>query len=261
MLLAIDVGNSETIIGLFEADRLHERWRIATVQDRTADELALLLGGFLELEGLSFPSAVTGFAVSSVVPRLTPTLREVAERYLDIPPLLVEPGVRTGLPVLTDNPREVGADRVVNAVAAFDRYGGPVVVVDFGTATTVDAISARGELLGNAIAPGVAISLEALSARAAQLSRVELVAPKSAIGRNTVTSLQSGVMFGTGGQVDGLVRRVIAELGGHATVVATGGLAAAMLAVCETIDEHDPWLTLHGIRLIHERNRGGRGDD
>ncbi len=191
----------------------------------------------------------------------------MVRRYCGFEPLMLEPGVRTGLSILTDNPREVGADRVANAVAAYALYGGPSVVVDFGTATTFDAVSRRGEMLGVAIAPGIEISTDALVRETAQLRRVELVAPRSVIGKNTAESLQAGIVFGFAGQVDALVRRMIAELGDHATVIATGGLAAVMIGVCETIDavmigvcetieRHDPWLTLHGLRIIFDRNDG-----
>jgi type III pantothenate kinase len=268
VLLAIDVGNTETTIGVLDGEKLVQHWRAATSAERTADEHALMLSGFLAHEGLEFPGSLSGVAVSSVVPRLSQALREMVGRYCPFEPLMIEPGVRTGLSIVTDNPREVGADRVVNAVAAFALYGGPTVVVDFGTATTVDAISARGELLGNAIAPGIQISMNALAEHTAQLRRVELARPRSVVGKNTVESLQAGIVFGFAGQVDGLVRRTVAELGGRATVVATGGLAGAVLDACETIEHHDPWLTLHGLRLIFDRNteagpavRGGRARD
>ncbi len=191
-----------------------------------------------------------------MVPRLSQAMREMVRRYCGFEPLMLEPGVRTGLSILTDNPREVGADRVANAVAAYALYGGPSVVVDFGTATTFDAVSRRGEMLGVAIAPGIEISTDALVRETAQLRRVELVAPRSVIGKNTAESLQAGIVFGFAGQVDALVRRMIAELGDHATVIATGGLAAVMIGVCETIERHDPWLTLHGLRIIFDRNDG-----
>src|SRR4029453_9605957 len=207
MLLAVDVGNTEITIGVFEGQELAQHWRAATVAERTADEHALLLGGFLAQEGLSLADA-DGVVVSSVVPRLTQALREMIRRYCQVEPLIVEPGVRTGLPILTDNPREVGADRVVNAIAAYAAsHGGPVGVVDFGTATTFDAVSERGEHLGAAIAPGIQISMNALVERTAQLRRVELVTPRSVIGKNTVESLQAGAIWGFAGQVDGGVRR------------------------------------------------------
>jgi type III pantothenate kinase len=256
MLLALDVGNTEITIGVFDGDKLVQHWRAATVAERTADEHALLLGGFLAQEGMDLGTTVSGVTISSVVPRLTQALREMVRRYCGFEPLMLEPGVRTGLSILTDNPREVGADRVANAVAAYALYGGPSVVVDFGTATTFDAVSRRGEMLGVAIAPGIEISTNALVRETAQLRRVELVAPRSVIGKNTTESLQAGIVFGFAGQVDALVRRMIAELGDHATVIATGGLAAVMVGVCETIDHHDPWLTLHGLRIIFDRNDG-----
>ena len=259
MLLAVDVGNTEITIGVFEGTELVQHWRAATVAERTADEHALLFGGFLAQEGLRLADAVDGVAISSVVPRLTQALREMVRRYCQVELLVVEPGIRTGLPILTDNPREMGADRVVNAVAAFAAYGGPVVVVDFGTATTFDAVSERGEHLGAAIAPGIEVSMNALVERTAQLRRVELVAPRSVIGKNTVESLQSGAIWGFAGQVDGIVRRMVAELGGQATVVATGGLAGAVLDACESVQRHDPWLTLYGLRIIWDRNRGPGG--
>ena len=257
MLLAVDIGNTEIVIGVFQDSELTQHWRVATVSSRTADEHALLLGGLLGQQGLGFDT-VTGVAVSSVVPRLSQTMRELAARYLGHEPIMIEPGVRTGVPILTDNPREVGADRVVNAVAAIDAYGGPAIVVDFGTATTFDTISEKGELLGTAIAPGIQISVSALAERAAQLRRVELVAPRSAIGRNTVASLQAGIVFGFAAQVDGIVRRIKAELGDHAIVIATGGLAPVVLGVSETIQQHDPWLTLRGLRLVYELNAAER---
>jgi type III pantothenate kinase len=261
MLLAIDVGNSEITLGVFEGEKLAQHWRAATVADRTADEHALLFGGFLAQEGRSFDGHVTGVAVSSVVPRLTQALREMVRRYCHFEPLVVEPGIRTGLQILTDNPREVGADRVVNTAAAFAAYGGPAVVVDFGTATTFDAVSERGEYLGGAIAPGIQISTNALAEHTAQLQKVELAAPRSVVGKNTVECLQAGIVYGFAGQVDGIVRRMVAELGGRATVVATGGLAGAVLDACDTVERHDPWLTLRGLRIVYDRNavQPGRG--
>jgi type III pantothenate kinase len=255
MLLAVDVGNTEITIGVFDGEELVQHWRAATVAERTADEHALLLGGFLAQEGLRLTDACAEVVVSSVVPRLTQALREMVRRYCRVEPLVVEPGIRTGLPILTDNPREMGADRVVNAVAAYAAYGGPVVVIDFGTATTFDAVSQHGEHLGAAIAPGIQISMNALVERTAQLRRVELATPRSVIGKNTVESLQAGAVWGFAGQVDGIVRRMVAELGGRATVVATGGLAGAVLDACETVQRHDPWLTLHGLRIIWDRNQ------
>jgi type III pantothenate kinase len=256
MLLAVDVGNTETVLGVFRDDELTWQWRMATVPDRTADELALLFGGFLEHQGLSFDRNVTGVVISSVVPTATQALREMVSGYFHFAPVVVEPGIKTGVPVLTDNPKEVGADRIVNALAAFTKYGGPAIVVDFGTATTFDAISEAGEYLGGAIAPGIQISARALYERTARLPRIELSAPRSVVGKNTVESLQSGIVFGYAAMVDGMVDRLAKQLGTPA-VIATGGLASIVTAECQTIDHHDPWLTLEGLRLVFEKNAEG----
>ena len=253
MLLAVEVGNTETTIGVFDGEELVHHWRVSTVASRTADEHALTLTGLLAGKGLGFDS-LDGMAISSVVPRVGQTLRDMAGRALHTAPVVVGPGVRTGIPILTDNPREVGADRVVNAVAAFAAYGGPVIVVDFGTATTFDAVSERGELLGVAIAPGLQISVNALAEHTAQLGRVELMRPRAVIGRYTTESLQAGIVFGTAGEVDTIVRRMTAELGGRSTTVATGGLAPVVFDTCETLEHHDPWLTLRGLELVFARN-------
>src|SRR5919106_6833106 len=235
MLLAIDVGNTETVVGVFQDQELSSRWRIHTSPERTADELALLFGGFLAQAGLSFDRNVTGVVLSSVVPTATQALREMVSRYFRFDPVVVEPGVKTGVPVLTDNPKEVGADRIVNALAAFSKFGGPAIVVDFGTATTFDVVSENGELLGAAIAPGVQVAARALYEQAARLPRVELAAPKSVVGRNTVESVQSGLVFGYAAMVDGMVERISKELG-TPTVVATGGLAPVVIGECRTVD-------------------------
>jgi type III pantothenate kinase len=253
MLLAVDVGNTETVLGVFRDEELAWHWRLATVPERSADELALLFGGFLERQGLSFDRHVTGVVISSVVPTATQSLREMVRGYFHFAPVVVEPGVKTGVPVLTDNPKEVGADRIVNALAAFSKYGGPAIVVDFGTATTFDAISEGGEYLGGAIAPGIQISARALYERTARLPRIELSAPRSVVGKNTVESLQSGIVFGYSAMVDGMVERLAKELG-TPTVIATGGLASIVIGECRTIDQHDPWLTLEGLRLMFEKN-------
>ena len=253
MLLAIDVGNTETVVGVFRDHELAARWRIHTSPERTADELALVFGGFLGQEGLSFDKNVTGVILSSVVPNATQQLREMVARYFPFDAVVVEPGIKTGVPVLTDNPREVGADRIVNALAAFTKYGGPAIVVDFGTATTFDVVSEKGELLGAVIAPGLQIAMRALYEQAARLPLVELVAPKSAVGKNTVESVQSGLVFGYASMVDGMVGRISDELG-EATVIATGGLAPMVIEECRTVDHHDPWLTLEGLRLVFDRN-------
>lgn len=254
MLVAIDVGNTQTVVGLFVRDELQHQWRIATNAERTSDEYALLLQQFLGLADTEL-HALGGVAISSVVPRVTAALREMSDRYLRAPLLVIEPGIKTGMPILYDNPREVGADRIANAVAAFERFGGPAIVVDFGTATTVDAVSAKGEYLGGAIVPGIEISLDALFGRAAALRRVELVPPKHVIGKSTVESIQAGAVYGFSGQVDAIVERFTAELGA-ATVIATGGLAGLLLPYSRTIEHHEPWLTLEGLRIVFDRNAG-----
>lgn len=259
MLLAIDVGNTQTHIGVFDADKLIHEWRASTDARRTADELALLFGEFLALEDLEFQENVTGMVVSSVVPRSTQELRELSARYFGFRAVVVEAGTRTGIAVHTDNPREVGADRIANAVAAHDLFpDSSVVVVDFGTAITVDAISATGDYLGGSIAPGIDTSATALFSATAQIRRVELTAPPSAIGKTTVTSVQSGIMYGTAALVDGLVDRVAEELDGQIEVVATGGFASTIVEHCRTIDRIDPLLTLNGLRLIYGRNEDAR---
>ncbi len=253
MLLAVNVGNTETSLGVFRDRELAWRWRMATVPERTADELAVLFGGFLEHQGLSFDRHLTGVVVSSVVPSATEALREMVRRYFGFSAVVVEAGVKTGIPVLVDNPREVGADRVVNALAAYTKYGGPAVVVDVGTATTFDAVSENGEYVGGAIAPGIRISARALYEQTARLVLVELSAPRTVIGKNTVEALQSGLVFGHAAMVDGVVERMAKELG-DPTVVVTGGLAPVILPEARTIDHHDPWLTLEGLRVIFEKN-------
>ena len=253
MLLAIDAGNTQTVIGLYRGTELVRPWRLATNAQRSSDEHGLLIRQLLDLEDADFDD-VTGMALSSGVPAVTAALREMAARYVSVPPVVVEPGTRTGMPILYENPKEVGPDRIANAVGAFDRYGGPVVVVDFGTATTVDATSAGGEYLGGAILPGIEISLDALFARAAALFRIKLVEPRRVIGKSTVESIQSGTFYGWSAAVDGLCRRFQDELG-PAAVVATGGLGEMIVPYSETIEHYDPWLTLHGLRLIYERNR------
>jgi type III pantothenate kinase len=253
MLLAIDVGNTETVVGVFRDEELAWRWRMRTVPSRTADELALLFGGFLEQQGLSFDRNVTGVVVSSVVPGATQALREMVRRYFGFPAVVVEPGVKTGVAVLIDNPKEVGADRIVNSLAAFTRFGGPAVVVDFGTATTFDCVSERGEYVGGAIAPGIQLSASALFEHTARLPLVELVPPRSVIGKSTVEAVQSGLVLGYAAMVDGMIERLAKELG-DPTVIATGGLAPVVIGESRTIDHHEPWLTLEGLRLVFERN-------
>jgi type III pantothenate kinase len=252
VLLTIDVGNTNTVIGCFEGEQLTESWRIKTDTRATADELALLLRGLLA--GQDVPA---GIAACSTVPSVLHELRSVVSRYYtDVPTVIVEPGVKTGVPLLIDNPREVGADRIVNSLAAFHLFGGPAIVVDFGTATNFDVVSARGEFLGGAFAPGIEISIDALAARGARLFKVELSRPRSVIGKNTVESLQSGMLYGFASQIDGIVRRMSDELDTDPVVVATGGLARLVLEECETVTEYEPDLTLIGLRLVFERNLG-----
>lgn len=253
MLLAADVGNTEIVLGVFRDADLVRTWRVSTQAERTADELALMLSGFLSQEDMAIGSEVTGLVVASVVPDVTAAIREMAARYLPSPPVIVGPGTKTGVPILTDNPREVGADRVVNALAAYSRFGGPAIVVDFGTATNFDVVSDKGEFIGGVIAPGMQASAASLFSRTARLTRVELVAPASVIGKSTVECIQSGLVYGTAGEVDAIVERIKAELG-SATVIATGGIAPVVIPHCRTIDHHEPWLTLEGLRLVFERN-------
>lgn len=254
MLLAVDVGNSNTVVGVFRGDELVEHWRLSTDRYRTSDELALLYDGLLGFAELSFTHNVHGIVISSVVPTVSETYREMCLRYFPFKPVMVEPGIRTGLPLRYDNPKEIGADRIVNAVAAAELYGAPAIVVDFGTSTNFDVVDADGAFAGGAIAPGVNTSTEALVERAARLPKVETIAPESAIGRTTTAAMQAGIVFGFAGQVDGIVTRIIGELGPGVTTVATGGLAPAILKACQTIDHHDPWLTLKGLRILWDRN-------
>ncbi|MDX1659654.1 MAG: type III pantothenate kinase [Nitriliruptorales bacterium] len=254
MLLAVDVGNSTTVVGLFQDQKLVHHWRLSTDMQRTSDEFALIVQGLLGFAGLSFTHNVHGLVMSSVVPTLTETLREMVDRYFPFAPVVVEPGTKTGIALRYEHPREIGADRIVNAVAAFELYGGPAIVVDFGTATSFDAINGRGEFVGGAIAPGVHTSTEALVAKAARLPKVETMTPPTAIGRSTTAALQSGIVYGFAGQVDAIVERISEELGSGVTTVATGGLAPAVLDACTRLDHSDPWLTLKGLRIIWERN-------
>ncbi len=257
MLLAVDVGNTNVTLALFDGERLAANWRVTSHRDRTADEVGLELRQLFELRGLD-TTIVTGVVISSVVPNLNPSLTEASRRYLGCEPVMVGPGVKTSVRVRAENPREVGADRIANALAAFTKYGGPVVVIDFGTAVTYDAISAEGDYLGGAIAPGVEISLDALVSHTAMLRRVEPVAPDSVIGRNTVTSIQSGLVWGFVAQVEGMVARMVKELGGTAHVVATGGQASLVAGLTHVIEQTDPLLTLDGLRLIYLQNADGR---
>jgi type III pantothenate kinase len=253
MLLAVDVGNTQTHLGAFRGGELVEHWRFQTRAGATGDELAERTKGLLELSDCDF-GAVEEVAVSSVVPPLGAEYEAMAGRYLSAPCLLVGPGIKTGMPIRIDNPYEVGADRLVNAVAAFERFGGACVVVDFGTGINFDAVSADGEYLGGAIAPGVEISLTALAERGARIPRIDLGEPEGAIGKSTRGAIQSGVVYGFAGLIDGIARRIEAELGEGTPFIATGGLAEAIVPFCETISETDDLLTLTGLRLISERN-------
>jgi type III pantothenate kinase len=258
MLLAVDIGNTQTHLGVFDRHELIHEWRASTDQRRTADELALMFGEFLDLVDLSFSRQITGVAISSVVPRATQELREMTHKYFGFPAVVVEPGVKTGIAIKTDNPREVGADRIANSVAAHALFPDEnSVVVDFGTAINVDVITAEGEYIGGAIAPGLDSSATALFSATARLPRVELIPPEHAIGKNTVACVQSGIIFGTAALVDGLVERVVDELDAAARVVATGGLAPLVVQFCRRVESIEPTLTLKGLRLVFERNFEG----
>jgi type III pantothenate kinase len=254
MLLAIDIGNTNITFGLYEGDALGPRWRIRTIHEKMPDEYGLLMDQLFRHRGYR-PEQVTGAVMASVVPPLTPVFEQACRDYVSRDPLVVNADVETGVRILYDNPRAVGADRVVDAAAVRALFGVPACVVDFGTATTFDAVSAEGDYLGGAIAPGVGISAQALFERTAQLPRVELTRPPSAIGRNTVHSMQSGLLFGYVGLVEGMVARFKAELGPETRIIATGGLAELVARETDVIDVVDPWLTLHGLRIVYELNQ------
>jgi type III pantothenate kinase len=251
VLLAVDVGNTQTVFGLFEGTELTEHWRVATEAHRTGDELGALIPRFVDLD------RVDGISLSSTVPQLVREYELFAERYARAEILVLGPGVRTGIPIRYDDPREVGPDRIANAVAASDRYGSPCIVVDFGTSTNFDVVSTGGEYVGGVLAPGIEVSMEALFARAARLVKVDFVEPQSVIGRSTASALQSGLVYGFAGQVDGIVERIRGELGADARAVATGGLAELIAPHARTIERVDPWLTLEGLRLVWQLNADG----
>jgi type III pantothenate kinase len=254
MLLVIDTGNTNTVLGVYDGKKLIANWRLETKPHQTADEYGILTRNLFALAGLE-STGIHDIIISSVVPPLNSTLEQMAFKYFNLKPLFVEPGIKTGMPVLYDSPSEVGADRIVNAVAAFEKFGGPAIVVDFGTATTFDAISARGEYLGGLIAPGLAISAEALYARTARLPRVEIKAPPKVIGTSTVGSMQAGLYYGYIGLIDGILERMLKELGAKSVVIATGGFATLIGRETHLIQQIDQDLTLEGLRLVYERNR------
>ena len=258
MLLAIDIGNTNIVLGVFDGERLQVSWRLATMRDRTSDELGVWVAQLFQHSRIDI-AKVDGIAVSSVVPPLTRTATTMVDRYFKVKPLIVDGDTRTGMPVLYENPSEVGADRIVNGVGAYERYGRssvrPVIVVDFGTATTFDAITAKGEYLGGVICPGIQISADALFQRAARLPRIDVRKPKQVIGRTTISSMESGLFYGYVGLVEGLVQRIRGELGSSAVCVATGGLADVIAPETKTIEDVDPELTLRGLRIVWERNQ------
>ncbi len=257
MLVVLDIGNTQMVLGVYEGERLMHRWRLGTDLKRSADEYWVLLSSLFTQVGIT-PDECTGLCISSVVPPLEPVFEDLADRYFSCEPLFVKPGVKSGLVLRNENPHELGADRIVNAMATLELYGGPAVAVDFGTATTFDAISANAEYLGGSIVPGIAISAEALAQRAAKLPRVDLHSPTTAIGRNTAACLRSGLILGYASLVDGMVARFREEMDApDATVVATGGLASLMASHAVSIQHVEPDLTLIGLKLVYERNRGG----
>lgn len=254
MILVLDVGNTNIVLGVYKGDDLITNWRISTNRQQTADEYGMLISDLFRYHNLDKDS-IEAIIISSVVPPIMPMLEEMSRNYFGLEPLIVGPGIKTGMPILYENPREIGADRVVNAIAGFEKYGGPLIIVDFGTATTFCVISAKGEYLGGCITPGIGIATEALFQRAAKLPRIELVKPKKIIGKNTISSMQAGIIYGYIGQVDGIVERIKEEISGELFVIATGGMASLIAEESKTVQKVDKWLTLDGLKIIYQRNK------